>query len=366
MPLAAVHERLYRVFSDVGTRLGLRGLDPALELAGRFGVRRFVERHVTSGDGLPPSPWLVQGARFRKEARHVSRALTDAGVRHCFFKGIVLIGRFYRIDERQLADIDLLVDVADQSRALAVLHRAGYAELGNRRAWAPAARRPGATLHRNDPFAEDRVDDLLLDLHWGLESLVSLLSDEEIVLPPAVWERVAHEQGLPVLPDEYHAALVLHHLVRHDLVHVRGLLDFALLWEVLPQNAGQDLSDLARTLGVERALRVVGRVMVDQLHLYPLKGVRLGPKDWRDRLALRQLRLKPWLMWAARNATNGPRHVTVTRSLAWRRMLLSDAPHAGRMLRDLMAPPREYLRWRWPNIPSGAAWRRHLATALRA
>jgi hypothetical protein len=47
-------------------------------------------------------------------------------------------------------------------------------------------------------------------------------------------------------------------------------------------------------------------------------------------------------------------------------MLLSDAPHAGRMLRDLMAPSREYLRWRWPNIPSGAAWRRHLATALRA
>lgn len=366
-PRAAVHERLYRAFSEVAERLKLRGPDPACELAGRFGVRRFVERHVSADVGLQPSPWLEQGARLRKEARLVSRALADAGVRHCFFKGIALLGRFYRIDERRLADIDLLVDLADCSKALAALHGEGYAGLSEKRVWGPADRRPGVTMHRADPTTWDDKDDLLLDVHWGLESVATLLPDEEIVLPPAVWARVEHEQGLPVLPDEYHAALVLHHLVRHDLLHVRGLLDFALLWEALPRDAGQELTDLARTLGVERALGVVGRVMVDDLHLYPLRGVRLGPGDWRDRVALRQLRLKPWLVWAARNATDVRRHVTLTRSLAWRRFLLADAPHTGRLLRDVMAPPREYLRWRWPDAGSGgAAWRRHLAAALRA
>jgi hypothetical protein len=366
-PIAAVHERLYRAFTDVADRLKLKGPDPALELAGRFGVRRFVERHVSNDDGLAPSPWLEQGARLRKEARAVSRALTGAGVHHCFFKGIALLGRFYRIDERQLADIDLIIDVADYSKAFAVLHGEGYAELGNRDRWAPAARRPGVTMHRAFSSTGDNDPNLFLDLHWGLESVGTLLPDEEIVLPPSVWARVGTENGLPVLPDEHHAALVLHHLVRHDLLHVRGLLDFALLWEALPQGAGQELTELARTLGVERGLRVVGRMMVDELHLYPLKGVKLGPRDWRDRLALRHLRLTPWLAWAARNATKGPRHVTLTRSLAWRRLQLADVPHPGRLFRDLMAPPREYLHWRWPGLPSdGAAWRRHMVTAFRS
>jgi hypothetical protein len=364
-PRAAVHERLYRTFSDVADRLRLRGPDPALELAGRFGVRRFVERHVAHDDHLPPSRWLERGARLRKEARLISRALAEAGVRHCFFKGIALLGRFYRIDERRLADIDLLVDLADYSSAFAALHAEGYVELGDRSRWAPAARRPGVTMHR--PFAlGDDDPGLLLDLHWGLESLGTLLPDDEIVLPPTVWAGVAHENGLPVLADEHHAALVLHHLVRHDLLHVRGLLDFALLWETLPRDAGAELTDLAHILGVAPALRLVGRVMVDDLHLYPLRGVRLAPRDWRDRLALRQLRLTPWLTWAARNATDRPRHVTVTRSLVWRRLQLANVPHPGRLLRELMAPPREYLRWRWPGSPSdAAAWRRHLASAFR-
>lgn len=366
-PRAALHERLYRAFREVGERLKLQGPDPAMELAGRFGVRRFLERHVVGEREPPASAWLEQAARFRKEARQVSRALGDAGVRHCFFKGIALMGRFYRIDERRLADVDLLVDLADCNRALAALHAEGYGELGDTRVWRPGAGRPGVTMHRTDLANWDQKGDVLLDMHWGLESVATLLPDEEIVLPPTVWARVEDAHGLPVLPDEYHAALILHHLVRHDLLHVRGLLDFALLWETLPREAGRELSGLARTLGVARALRVVGRVMVDELHLYPLRGVRLGPADWRDRLALRQLRLRPWLAWAARNAADARRHVTVTRSLAWRRFLLSDAPRTGRMVRDLMAPPREYLRWRWPDAPSGgAAWRRHLGDALRA
>lgn len=363
-PVTRVHERLYRILGDVARRLKLRGSDPALELAGRFGFRRFLERHRTGDDDFPPSHWLGQGASLRKEARAMSRALRDAGVAHCFFKGIALLGRFYRIDERQLADIDLLVDVGDSRDALAVLHSMGYGELGDRGVWRPSSRRPGVTLEREDPAGGDRG--MLLDLHWGLESLASVISDETIVLPSTVWGRVEYQGGLPVLPDEYHAALVLHHFVRHDLLHARSLLDFALLWEALPHDSGQELSELARSLGVERALRVVGRVMVDDLLLYPLRGVRLGPQDWRDRVALRYLRLAPWLMWAARNATAEPQHVTITRSRVWRRFLLGDWSNKARLLRELLAPPSDYLRWRWPSVSRRRAWRRHLRMALRA
>jgi hypothetical protein len=373
-PIAAVNERLYRVLAEVARGTKLRGQDPGLELAGRFGVRRFIARHLAGGDAPeaveePPTPsnWLERGARLRKEARALSRSLTEAGIRHCFFKGVALLGRFYRLDERQLADIDVIIDLDHYTEALAVIHGLGYAEFGNRAAWAPGARRPGVTMHRADLLNEDEESDVLIDLHWGLESLATVLPDEELLLPPNVWAGVEQERGLPVLGDEHHAAVVLHHLVRHDMLHIRGLLDFILLWQAIPNTGGHHLTDLARMLGVERALRVVGRVMVDELLLYPLRGVPLGAQDWRGRLALRRLRLKPWLSWAARNAAQRASHVTVTRSLLWRRFLLADAPRTGQLMRDLVAPPREYLAWRWPEAAAGgAAWGKHVRAALRA
>jgi hypothetical protein len=186
-------------------------------------------------------------------------------------------------------------------------------------------------------------------------------------LPSAFWVRVEKEQRLPVPPDEYHAALVLHHLVRHDLLHVRGLLDLALLWEALPREAGARLTELARHLGVERALGVIGRVLVDDLLLFPIKGVRVGARDWRGRAALRRLRLRDWLTWAGRRAADRGHHVTVTRSLAWRRFLLADAPRTGDLLGEVFRPRPEYLSWRWPKARSTSqAWRQHLLTALRA
>ncbi|MDH4046318.1 MAG: nucleotidyltransferase family protein [Gemmatimonadota bacterium] len=373
-PIAAVNERLYRALTEVARGMKLRGQDPGLELAGRFGVRRFIERHLAGGDvpealAEPPKAgrWLERGARLRKEARAVSRSLTEAGIRHCFFKGIALLGRFYRLDERQLADIDLIIDLDHYNDGLAVIHGLGFSEFGQRDAWVPAARRPGVTMHRADLDEGDDEADVLIDLHWGLESLATVLPDEELILPPAVWAGVEQERGLPVVPDEYHAALVLHHLVRHDMLHIRGLLDFILLWQAIPNQGGQLMADLARTLGVERALRALGRMMVDELLLYPLRGVPLSAQDWRGRAAMRRLRLTPWLAWAARNVTRRASHVTVTRSLLWRRFLLADAPRTGQLMRDLVAPPREYLEWRWPDATTDAtAWGKHVTSALRS
>lgn len=369
-PSASVNDRLYRAFAEVARDLKLRGANPGLELAGRFGVRRLLERHVTDGSAPgtlaeppKPGPWTERAARFRKEARRISRALKEARVRHCFFKGVTLLGRFYRLDERQLADVDLIVDLDHYNEALATIHGLGYEEFGTRDKWAPAARRPGITLHRAD--LEDEGKDVLVDLHWGLESLATVLSDEELVLPPTVWAGVEPYQGIPVPSDEHHAALVLHHLVRHDMIHVRGLLDFILLWQAIPNAGGRDLTDLARQLGVERALRVIGRVMVDELMLYPLRAVPLTPQDWRGRRALKQFRLRRWLTWAAMHANQRAAHVTVTRSLVWRRFLLADHARTGQLGRDLVAPPREYLEWLTPEASDGKAWRSHITTALR-
>lgn len=367
-PTATIPQRLTRLLSVVAAHLQIRGADPALELAGRFGLRRYFERHQTGDTDLADSKWLERAAQLRKEARDLSAALREAGVQHCFFKGIALIGRFYRLDDRRFDDIDLLVESPARNEAMAVLHAHGYADLNEPGVWAPASERPGITMYRMDPATGERDPRApLMDLHWGLEPVSALLPTGGLTLPSAFWARVEVDQRLPVPPDEYHAALVLHHLVRHDLLHVRGLLDFALLWETLPREGGARLTELAGHLGVKRALGLVGRTLVDDLLLFPIRGVRLGAQDWRGRAALRFLRLRDWLAWAGRRASDRQHHVTVTRSLAWRRFLLADAPQTGQLLRELLTPAPEYLGWRWPEAKApGQAWRRHLTAALKA
>jgi hypothetical protein len=367
MPLIGVAERFYRLLTEVAGEVEIRGPDAALQLAGRFGLRRFFERQIKGDTEMQESNWLDRAARLRKEARDLSAALEGAHIYHCFFKGIALIGRFYRIDDRRLDDIDLLVGEGDRNATLALLHAQGYSDLVEPGVWGPATDRPGVTMYQVDPQTGERdAAAPLLDLHWGLESVTTVLPGNAVAVPNAVLAKAQMEHRLPILPDEYHAALVLHHLVRHDLLHVRGLLDLALLWEALPRDGGRQLTDLAQRLGVSRALGIIGRVLVDDLHLYPLRGVRLGAADWRGRRMLRRIRMGDWVAWAARHVGEKPRHVTLTRSLSWRRFLLADAPRAGQLLGELLRPPPEYLRWRWPKASASTAWRRHLLAALRA
>lgn len=366
-PLMGVAERFYGLLTQVADDLRIRGTDPALALAGRFGLRRFFERQVKGDTELQENSWLDRAARLRKEARDLSAALEGAHIYHCFFKGIALIGRFYRIDDRRLDDIDVLVGEGDRNGTLALLHAHGYADLVEPGVWGPASDRPGVTMYRVDPATGER--DLaapLLDVHWGLEPVTTVLPATRLAVPNAVLAQSQMEQRIPVPPDEYHAALILHHLVRHDLLHVRGLLDLALLWEALPRDGGRQLTDLATRLGVSRALGVIGRVLVDELRLYPLRGVRLGATDWRGRAVLRRIRLADLLAGAARHPPDQPRHVILTRSQSWRRFLLADAARAGPLLGELLRPPAEYLQWRWPKASASTAWRRHMLAALRA
>ncbi|MEX0692410.1 MAG: nucleotidyltransferase family protein, partial [Gemmatimonadales bacterium] len=254
-------ERLRRQFDEAADALGLSGPDAGLDLAGRFGVRRFFERHDTSDPDVQQGPWLQRAREMRKAAHELSRALSAEGLRHFFFKGIALVGRFYRIEERLLADVDLFIAPADRNSVLAALHALGYAQLGDGE---PGTERPGLTMTRGS--------DVLLDVHWGLEATDRTVQAPAVTLPPFVWSGVEVQGGLAVPQDEHHAALVLHHWARHDLDHIRGLLDFALLWDAVPHAGGADLSEVARHLGVARVLGAAGRAVGDGGGVYTLRG----------------------------------------------------------------------------------------------
>ena len=333
---ATLQDRFRRRLDEAAQRLGLSDADPGLALAGRFGMRRYFERHETADPDNQQSLWLERARQFRKDARNVTAALTTARIPHFFFKGIALLGRFYRIEERQLADIDVFVPPAQRNAALAVLHARGYADLRDPGTWRPDVPRPGVTMRRGTEWTAG--DEALLDIHWGLESVSTLTPAQTVFVPETVWRSVSDQAGLPVPQDEHHLALVLHHLVRHDLLHVRGLLDAALLWDALPHAAGGEVAEVAAALGVRRALTVVGRVLVDGVGAFPLRGVPWDDDDWRRRVLRRRLGLADWLVWAARHAVDGPAHVTLSMRRAWWRWLLADDAGAWRLVREGVAP----------------------------
>ena len=127
-----------------------------------------------------------------RRAAAIAAAFGDAGVPPFFFKGIALLGRFYRLDDRRLDDVDLMVPVQQRNSALAVLHAHGYAELSDAEVWGPASQRPGATMYRVDPTTGEQDERApLLDVHWGLEPVSAMLPADGITLPSAVWAAVA-------------------------------------------------------------------------------------------------------------------------------------------------------------------------------
>lgn len=348
---------------------GLQRADRAVQLATHLGVRGYVLRHaggrVAGGkDGGTASraqrlmPQL-QATVLREAAVEISRTLAEDGIRHFFFKGIALLGRAYQPGDRELADIDLVVHPKDRSSAIASLHTLGYVDRSDREQSGPAALRPGVTMHR--PDRAPRVADILLDVHWGLEPVDRLLPRAHLLVPPPVWAGVHEQHGLPVPLDEHHLALLVHHLVHHDLLHLRGVLDVAQVWARLPRDAGRELTQLATVLGVRRATRAVARVMVRDFNLPPLRGVPIGLDDgWRARRLEPRLRLDEWIVWVGR--VEPAEHVMLTPHRVWRRVLIADDIRtAAHLLRDAVAPPKEFLRWRWPTARSdGAAWLRHV------
>ena len=86
-------------------------------------------------------------------------------------------------------------------------------------------------------------------------------------LPQAVWDGVTGVNGLPAPAPEHHAALVLHHLVHHDLLPIRSLLDLALLWQGFSHDAAKEYAKMAGEFGVLRAARAVNATLVRDMGL---------------------------------------------------------------------------------------------------
>lgn len=362
----AVARILVEALERAADRMGIEGASPtspALALGRELAIEGFVSRHLR----IEALTEEVRARRLAQRlyerslldaAQDLSRALAAQNIRHFFVRGVALAGTVYHLGDRELADIDVYVLPPDVARVRAILADQRYKEIDAAGQSGPQSLRPSVVVERAARGAE--FAGVAVDLHWGIEPVDRLLPRPDLHVPAAIWERLATNGSLPVPAPEHHAALLVHHLVHHDMLHVRSLLDLALLWPSIPPEGGPEFEATAGRLGVLRAARVLHRMLTAEFGLEPLVGVADPPRDRRERRLARFLELDRWLARAAR--ANLEEHQAITVSRVRLRLLLLDRLYdARRLVQDALWPPAEFLRWRWPLHRSLLAARgRHL------
>ena len=175
--------------------------------------------------------------------------------------------------------------------------------------------------------------------------------------------RGSSRRGLPVPRAGHHAALLVHHLVRHDLLHFRSVFDLVQLWPaLLDPEESQAFAALSAEFGVARAAGWLCRALENDLRL---EGLGPGGPRFPSSRAPTPLRTLRSLIGLALDATERQvEAMTLARGL--RRLATVDHPvRASRtLLTDALVPPHEYLRWRWPAFVGPARRIRHLGRVI--
>ena len=336
--------------------------DAAVRLARRLGVSAFLRNRVSgaalsdSVDGERALRMLAEG--FLKEAaEELSSAFTRRGVRHFFFKGVAVADRIYASGEREMDDIDVHVEPSSSELVRETLVELGYEIPPEKLQEGPSALRAGFVAFRHAGASD--IERVVVDVAWGLDPVDRLLPRPDRVIPTEIWEGLDLTGTLPIPCDAHHVVLLIHHLVHHDMLHIRGLVDLALLWPRVSEGSIDEMEMLAQRLGVLRAMRLMSAVLQDEMGAV-LAGTGAAPDDWRGRAARRMLDPVEWCVWAS-NAADREFVEISPRRLRRRFLLLDHLRSAPGLLRDAVLPPREYLRWRWPEAKStGHALARHL------
>jgi hypothetical protein len=215
--------------------------------------------------------------------------LTGAGLEPLVFKGPAVARRYPELGLRPMGDIDILLPVADHSRALEALRRARWHVV-----------RAGGPGHYDTQLIHSEVPSLSLEVHYGLEP-----SSERVTAldPAALWERrvpldCAGTPAFGLSPaDELvvlaaHAGKPFHGFTRlvwiADLAMIVG--DAARRGSPIDWDAVSTAAEEARCLTVVgAALELARRVGVDA----PSEYFPLPTRGWRGR-TLRRLLSVTW------------------------------------------------------------------------
>lgn len=226
---------------------------------------------------------------MRDAARELSAALGTVGIVHCFVRGAALSAPVYALGDRDLADVDVYTGPESRVAAIRTLEELGFHPLPDAEQGGPPALRSGLALVRAAGWRDPDFSDVHVDLHWSLDPVDRLLPRADRPMPARVWRALRDVDGLPAPAPAHHAALIVQHLVHHDFLHVRGLVDLARLRATVWDADGAEYERLSEELGVLNAARVLHELLVDELGLAPPRW----SCDTRRRVADRSVAATP-------------------------------------------------------------------------
>lgn len=293
-----------------------------------------------------------------ERADAISAALRSAGVAHFFMKGAALADTAYRPGERLFSDIDLHVRRAQRDEAVSVLAQLGFTPLEERAQAGPPALRSTRAL---TAAAEPPVGVVMVDLHWGVDPVDRLLPRGDRSLPERVWRDVDAGASRPVPSAPHHAALLAHHLVHSDLLHVRGVVDLTLVLSTLRDDDALEYLATCADFGVRRFGAAVARMVARDLGA-PIAGGLRARGALADPPRMRGFTIERWLRLVAETDAEDKERITLVRIR--RRLGLIDRPRFWTVTADAWWPPNAFLEWRWGR-PLWRARVRHAGQIMR-
>ncbi len=343
--------RFYEAACRAAGRNGSAALLP--ELLVRFGFPGlmtrlgFVQAELMDGGVL--RGLKLHDTLLREHADEIARLLRDAGVPHCFVKGSALAGTVYQPGDRLQTDVDAYVPPRHAARAQDALGALGYRPLADREQAGPAALRSALAFERDDG---DPMTAATVELHWGVDPVHRLLPRGDCPLPERIWDAVDARGTRSVPHPAHHAAILVHHLVHSDLLHVRGVLDLAMVVQQMHATDAAEYHATVAELGVGRFGAQVARLVLDDLEVGAAEAiVAATPPSVR---VARRPALEDWLTFVASADPADDARITVSRIR--RRIGLLDRAALPSLAHDLLWPPAAFLRWRW----GGPMWRARL------
>ncbi len=329
-----------------------------------LGIRGILSRML--GSRMPPASegervyGLLWDETLLEARADVGRLLGTHEIPYLMYKGGALLGEQYRTGDVLMVDLDVLVPLVACERAAAAFEAEGWRKKDPVGGPAlPGA--PGAVFAR--PFADGAFSALDVDVHWRVAPVDRLFPWRGEPIPEEVWRSAVRAGSAPVPRTGHHAAMLVHHLVRHDFLHFRSVFDLVQLWPALlaPEESAA-FASLAASFGVSRAAGWLCRALEVDLRLEALGSQAPRSPSARAPSSLRSVLS---LVGLALDASNRDLEA-MTFSRGLRRLRTVDRPlRASRtLLMDALAPPDEYLRWRWPGTRAPVRRLNHLGRLL--
>jgi hypothetical protein len=322
----------------------LGAVDRTPELLLRFGVpglmqRLGLETELAEFDSLLRVQKLTH-TLLLEGALEMNHELQRSRLVHFFAKGIALLGPVYHVGDRHLSNIDLYVPVPQRDAALRTLGTLGYRVLPDAEQPGPSELRSGVILERDSPSEIQRIR---VHMRWTLDPVERLVPRRERPIPDRIWDGVWTRGHLPAPSPEHHAAILAHHLVHTDLLHVRSILDLAYVFHEFSEEDGLEYVATCRELRIGRFAIILAEMMAKEFDIVRPYAISNGPGRWTH--FTKDLTLERCLTIVAQSGPYDDAVMTIERIR--RRLELVDAGGAKTLYEDLLFPPNAFLRWRW-------------------